>query len=97
MPYIAEDLRKSINPIIEDLINTITKLELNNAGSRAGVLNYTITYLIKALYNTKYSEINEAIGMLECVKQEYYRRIANPYEDLKVIENGDVVRQNKRS
>jgi hypothetical protein len=28
--------------------------------------------------------------MLECAKQEFYRRNTAPYEDEKVLENGDV-------
>lgn len=37
--------------------------------------------------NSKKSEI---IGALECCKLELYRRIAAPYEDIKIGENGDV-------
>jgi hypothetical protein len=29
-------------------------------------------------------------GVLENIKQEYYRRVAEPYEDKKIIENGDI-------
>jgi len=37
-----------------------------------------------------YSNVNEIIGALECIKLELYRRVAAPYEDLKIEENGDV-------
>jgi hypothetical protein len=37
-----------------------------------------------------YSKINEVIGVLECAKQELYRRVASPYEDSKKEANGDV-------
>jgi hypothetical protein len=37
-----------------------------------------------------YKHINEIIGVLECAKQEFYRRVAAPYEDTKIQENGDV-------
>ena len=30
------------------------------------------------------------IGVLECAKLELYRRVAAPYEDDKIDENGDV-------
>lgn len=39
-----------------------------------------------------YADINEAIGALECAKLELYRRIAVPYENRKLAENGDVYR-----
>ena len=28
--------------------------------------------------------------MLECVKQEFYRRLASPYEDECISKNGDI-------
>lgn len=37
-----------------------------------------------------YKIINEIIGVLECVKLEFYRRIAAPYENDKQQANGDV-------
>lgn len=32
----------------------------------------------------------DALGALECCKLEFYRRVAAPYEDSKIISNGDV-------
>lgn len=58
-----------------------------------GVLNYVISSLIDNYLSeagVSYSNINEVIGVLECVKLELYRRIAAPYEDKKKEENGDV-------
>lgn len=61
--------------------------------STAGELNYFISTLINWYLNEKgksYSTINEVIGVLECAKLELYRRVAAPYEDIKIQENGDV-------
>lgn len=57
-----------------------------------GELNYAVTCLINDWLRERvgYAEINEAIGVLECAKLELYRRIAAPYEDKKIAENGDV-------
>jgi hypothetical protein len=41
-------------------------------------------------YGKNYSNLNEMIGALECCKQEYYRTVVGPYEDMKIDENGDV-------
>lgn len=38
----------------------------------------------------KYDSLNAVIGVLECAKQEFYRRAAVPYENQKITENGDV-------
>lgn len=58
----------------------------------AGELNYKITTICQNyLDNAKnYAKINDIIGALECCKLEFYRRLAAPYEDTKIEENGDV-------
>ncbi len=58
----------------------------------AGELNYCITKLIDAYLAraVNYSRINEVVGVLECAKLELYRRLAAPYEDIKIRRNGDV-------
>ena len=84
MPYIEKDRRDEIREAaIEDL-----------SLSTPGELNYAITDLCDDYLLEKgqlsYSAINEVIGVLECAKQELYRRVAAPYEDGKRIDNGDV-------
>jgi hypothetical protein len=37
-----------------------------------------------------YERLNRAMGVLACVQAEFYRRVAAPYEDQKIAENGDV-------
>jgi hypothetical protein len=87
MPYIKQEQRKIVDAKIKELASAIKEAGKQD---RAGVLNYTVSCLIRELYELRYSEVNEAVGALECIKQEYYRRIASPYEDLKIKENGDV-------
>ena len=65
----------------------------NNAIQTPGELNYFLTRIVDHYISThgkSYSTINEAIGVIECAKLELYRRIASPYEDSKIKENGDV-------
>jgi hypothetical protein len=80
MPYITEERRKAIN--------------LGEFPQTAGELNYTITDLVDAYIQhhqgLTYSVVNEVIGALECAKLELYRRVAAPYEDEKIKQNGDV-------
>ncbi len=91
MPYINQDRRDNLQEALESLVTELTCLD---GGCVPGDLNYSISYIIMetllGLGKTNYSNINDAIGMLECVKQELYRRIAAPYEDIKAKENGDV-------
>jgi hypothetical protein len=58
-----------------------------------GELNYMLTVLCSEYFKTQggnYQAINDIVGALEGAKLEFYRRVAAPYEDKKIIENGDV-------
>jgi len=58
-----------------------------------GDLNYVITRLCHKFLEKKgkkYSTLNTIIGVLECAKQEFYRKVCSPYEDLKEKENGSL-------
>jgi hypothetical protein len=75
MPYITEAARASLGDPMT-----------------AGELNYLVTTLVDDFLNgaVNYDAINEVVGVLECAKLELYRRIAAPYEQRKMEENGDV-------
>lgn len=94
MPYIKSDLRSDIDAAVVEVVDKINLLwragEINEAGVK-GVLNYTITTLVNRLYqDDSYSNFNDIVGVLECVKLEFYRRRVAPYENQKAFENGDV-------
>jgi hypothetical protein len=61
----------------------------------AGELNYVFSRLIDRVLGNdpSYGDINTVVGVLECCKEEVYRRIAVKFEDRKIIENGDVFRE----
>jgi len=66
-----------------------------SVGWHPGTLNYIITRLCDYWCRdwegeANYEKYNTVIGVLECVKQELYRRQIAPYEDKKCEENGDV-------
>ena len=87
MPYIQQKQRPSVDSRLEPLIEYLKSLPVE---VQDGHMNYLITRMLKELYPLKYYDCNRAIGMLECVKQEYYRMVIGPYEDTKIIENGNV-------
>ena len=74
-------------------IDAASKIECEKNGpATAGQLNYKITMLLIEYFNTwgSYQSINDVLGALEGAKMEFYRRIAVPYEDKKIKQNGDV-------
>ena len=95
MPYILQDKRDRLDPLINALHAELVSLESDDeSNNMEGNLNYLITRLIRMVYGMSYAEVNAAMGMLECIKQEHYRTQAGPYEDQKKFENGDVVGNN---
>lgn len=65
----------------------------DNEASSPGELNYLFTLFSTWYVKNKglsYQTINDVLGALEGCKQEFYRRVAVPYEQEKIKANGDV-------
>ena len=81
MPYIKPHLRDALE-----------KGEFSPCD--AGELNFCITIMLKDYLKLrdipKYTTFNEVMGVLECVKQEFYRRVIVPHESRMIKENTDV-------
>jgi hypothetical protein len=87
MPYIKMEDRPKYEEPLAELIGTLKEQPVDRID---GELNYIITRILKGAYPLRYFNINRAVGVLECCKLEFYRRVAAPYEDIKIKENGDV-------
>ncbi len=87
MPYIPREDRPKYEDPLTTLIATLREQPTDRID---GELNYIITRILKETYPPRYHTINRAIGVLEACKLEYYRRVAAPYEDTKIEQNGDV-------
>lgn len=82
MPYLPLEARAGLTP--------------PRAPRTAGELNYAISRLCWQYVRDfsevlSYSDLNEVVGVLECAKQEFYRRLAAPYEDRMRDVNGDIL------
>ena len=95
MPYIKKEQREELEPELGALIQKIMNMPEFHSNGRAGILNYVITDILDSCFgplsDAKYKDYNEAIGMLECCKLEFYRKAAAPYEDMKEKQNGKVL------
>lgn len=87
MPYIKSTDREPFEPGIQSLLNA-----LGESPQFEGKLNYIISRLIDGLCdkNRGYAQINRIVGVLDCTKMEFYRRIAVRYEDQVRDTNGEV-------
>jgi hypothetical protein len=55
-------------------------------------INYVFSTILWTWFkkNVGYDTINAVVGVLGCVKDEFYRRLAVDYEDMKRCQNGDI-------
>jgi len=87
MPYIKPEDREKWKTTIADVVKKLDGLPMEQVD---GELNYLFSSIVKSAYKPRYFNFNRAIGMLECVRQEFYRKFVAPYEDKKEEENGKI-------
>lgn len=102
MPYIDEKKRESLNESINLICLSLNKKnnKLTNEEflSICGDINYCFSRIISnVMGEVSYSKIAVITGVLENIKQEFYRRVAEGYENKKIIENGDIPEYRKLS
>ena len=84
MPYVDEPNRELLDPFIE---------EIGSHVGSVGDLNYIVTRLaLKHLIRQgiTYTNFNAEMGVFLCALLEMYRRVGTIYEDLKMVQNGDM-------
>lgn len=90
MPYIAKADRPKFDSLIEDVVDALTDHGYKNF--EQGELNYVVSSIVWKLFeqNKKYGTGSKLKGVLDDVKDEFYRRKMVPYEDEKIKEHGDL-------
>jgi len=91
MPYIKPEKRVAFDNLINDLKKELVNQQLDDPeDNMEGNINYIITRILKKCYGNNYAELNDAMGLLNCITHEFYRKVAAPYEDQKEFDNGTV-------
>lgn len=94
MPYIVQESRDVLDQEIDKLSQLVNHKTPSGVVNLEGNINYTVTKLLKNVYTKdgrlNYDKVNRIVGVLECIKLEFYRKVAAPYEDQKEFENGEV-------
>jgi hypothetical protein len=91
--HMMECLRGNVSPSQENPHSNPYKERLTNEEflSIVGDINYAFSRILSGtMGDVSYSKIAMITGVLENIKQEFYRRVAEPYEDKKITENGDI-------
>jgi len=82
MPYVKQDVRENLNFVVENMKAMDVKPD--------GKLNYVLFKFCKDTIDPSYNNYKNFIAELEECAQEIRRRLLAPYENQKIIENGDV-------
>jgi len=87
--------KRYIKPSYNNYKKYITKLYLRNhnltfMGDLPEILYGFYFNYVNGHEKEEYKRVNNLIGELECCVFEIYRRLIAPYEQKKIIENGDV-------
>ncbi len=97
MPYIEPAKRRELDPEIDALAGKIVGLAKNDAteGAFAGYINYACTRLAMEVVRLRFGRIRYWLialvsGTFRNVADEFYRRLAAPYEDKMIRQNQDV-------
>ena len=97
MPYIAPELRRELDPLIDMLADRLAAQAeaAEYEGAFIGLLNYTCTRLALAVIRRRFGRLRYWLiaaftGVFHNIASEFYRRVAVPYEDRQRAQSGDV-------
>lgn len=97
MPYVKPEYRSALDPHIEALARRMADLAggMPEETAFAGLLNYACSSLAMRVLEARfgrirYGTIATVTGVFKNIADEFYRRVAAPYEDRQIETNGDL-------
>jgi hypothetical protein len=97
MPYISKQHRQALDPLIDELAGRLSReaLGLDYDGAFAGLLHYACTRLALKVVRLQFGAMRYWLialltGTFKNIADEFYRRIALPYENRQLEKSGDV-------
>ncbi len=97
MPYIVAEQRQVLNSAIDELAGRIVRLAAADGadGAFTGLLNYACTRLALLVVRRRFGRLRYWLiaaltGTFKNIADEFYRRLAAPYEDRQLAKSGDV-------
>jgi hypothetical protein len=90
MPYVSQEDRDQIAMPLENLLDRLKAVPDDKLD---GVLNYVVSRLVAGSFGKagwRYRLIARAVAVFKAAGDEFYRRVAGPYEDKAIAKNGDI-------
>jgi hypothetical protein len=92
MPYINQTRRNELDDKMSALLSVVHQ-------STSEEMNYIISTLLQKyieVHDEKkldYSACNTIVGVLECVKLEFYNKLVTPFQNTKLNQNGKIYKE----
>jgi hypothetical protein len=91
MPYITKSSRKEYVPVLDVLEERLEKSQ-----NLTPDVTFCIYHILVSMYGVgRWEKRADAMKVLSCVEHEFYRCYIAPYEDTKILENGNVLERNE--
>ncbi|MBM4295306.1 MAG: hypothetical protein FJ126_10465 [Deltaproteobacteria bacterium] len=97
MPYVAPEHRQELDGLIDQLAGAILAQaqKAKYDAAFAGLLNYACTRLALQIVRRRFGPMRYWIialitGVFKNIGDEFYRRVAAPYENAQMAKSGDV-------
>lgn len=84
MPYIPKETRRAMASSLGDL-----NAQIKTIGDLTYVV-YKLARLFIGKDELNFQAINQVLGMFSSAQLEFWWRTQRPYEEVKIIENGDI-------
>ena len=84
MPYIKQDKRAILDSCLAELAGKVA------TGGELNYCFYKLSCLLMERMGESYDNYSMCSSAMEHAKLEWYRRRVAPYEDRKIVENGDI-------
>lgn len=88
MPYSKPEARPALDEAPAELIDRIKALLVEE---QDGAFHYAVTRMRKSIYPYRRFPANRVVGVLACLKQEFYRVDIGPYEEAEIAQSGAVL------
>lgn len=89
MPYLKEKERMLYAKLVNELAERLSLAEGDEIGAHFNFIICSIAHKV-CHKGSSYRHLERIVGAMELAKNEFIARRVRPYEDTKIVQNGDV-------
>ena len=90
MPYLSKEDKVKFDLKYKDALSYLAEMDIKELTGHINYMVFKTTKVWTEKNGKKYFVFASIVGTMICCVLEIYRRLVAPYEDKKILENGDV-------